>query len=115
MSDQTADAATKIVPFGAQGRDRRHHSDPLDESAQAILGLLNRAADVARDKCDRAMDAANKLSAQLRTAENRIKQLEEEAGYYRDRTARAEQWLMHISQEIENRFFEGRSVASSGR
>jgi hypothetical protein len=47
---------------------------------------------------------AQKLSHQLRTAEDRIAELEAEAETYRERAERAEQWLHKVYAEMEDRF-----------
>ena len=47
---------------------------------------------------------AQKLSHQLRAAEERIAELEAEAEAYRQRSERAEQWLHRVYTEIEDRF-----------
>ena len=47
---------------------------------------------------------AQKLSHQLRAAENRIAELEAEVGIYQDKADRAEQWLHKVYTEIEERF-----------
>ena len=114
MNDRAGEGTKKIVALAPQGKDQRNQSDPIDQSGHAILGLLHQAADISQDNCDRAMDMANKLSAQLRAAEDRMRQLEREAVYYRERTARAEKWLTHISNEIESKFFEGRLAEHQG-
>jgi hypothetical protein len=46
---------------------------------------------------------AQKLSHQLRAAEDRIAELEAEIGIYREKTERAEQWLHKVYTEIEER------------
>ena len=95
-----------IVPFAPKGKvPVSDAADPLDAAGRAILGLLNRAADVAEANSQRAVDMAQKLSAQLRAAEAQIKQLEGDARYHEDRADRAERWLQHISSQIEQRFF----------
>jgi hypothetical protein len=53
---------------------------------------------------------AHKLSMQLRTAEDRISQLEAEVGLFRDRAARAERWLQTIQNEIEEKLIAPRSA-----
>jgi hypothetical protein len=64
---------------------------------------------------------AQKLSHQLRAAEDRIAELEAEVELYRDKADRAEQWLHKVYTEIEERFIrqptEKRRAmsASSGR
>ena len=43
---------------------------------------------------------------QLRTAEDRIAELEAEVGIYQDKADRAEQWLHKVYAEIEDRFLQ---------
>ena len=51
-----------------------------------------------------ALDQAQKLSHQLRAAEDRIAELEAETQIYQERAERAEHWLHKIYTEIEDRF-----------
>jgi DNA repair ATPase RecN len=69
------------------------------------LALIQKASDMARDDCARAMDMAHKLSFQLRAVEERMRELESETARYRDRAARAEAWLVRIRSELEQMFF----------
>ena len=55
---------------------------------------------------------AHKLSFQLRTAEERARELEIEATHFRDRAARAEEWLLRIHNEVEHKFFEKKDRAT---
>jgi DNA repair ATPase RecN len=80
--------------------------DRVDAAGQTILGLLNRVADVADENSKHALEIAHKLSRQLRAAEERIADLEADLRHYQSRAERAEQWLQHISAEIEQRFFD---------
>ena len=66
--------------------------------------LLNKAADVAEENRRHAIDMAQKLSNQLRAAEDRIAELEAEVAAYQERAERAEQWLHRVYTEIEDRF-----------
>ena len=50
------------------------------------------------------METAQKLSHQLRAAEDRIAELEAEVNAYQERAERAEQWLHRVYKEIEDRF-----------
>jgi predicted nucleic acid-binding Zn-ribbon protein len=56
---------------------------------------------------------AHKLSIQLRTAEDRISQLEAEVELSRDRAARAERWLQTIQNEIEEKLIAPRSAITA--
>jgi hypothetical protein len=60
---------------------------------------------MAEENSQRALSVAHELSLQLRSAEDRIKDLEADVRHYRDRTDRAEKWLHQIALEIEQRFF----------
>ena len=76
----------------------------LDSAGQAILKLLHKAAGAAEADSRQALETAQKLSSQLRAAEDRIAALEAELQLHRDRADRAEEWLSKISTEIEHRF-----------
>ena len=52
------------------------------------------------------MDMAQKLSHQLRSAEERIAELEAEVAAHEERADRAEQWLHKVYTEIEDRFLD---------
>ena len=47
--------------------------DPVDKAGHAILGLLHQAANTAEATKQQAIEIAQKLAAQLRAAEDRIK------------------------------------------
>jgi hypothetical protein len=90
----------------AISRDRDSAGDDigqLDSAGQAILKLLHKAADAAEANSRQALETAQKLSSQLRAAEDRIAELEAEVQLKRDRADRAEEWLRKISMEIEDR------------
>jgi|ERR1043166_3888304 exonuclease VII small subunit len=106
MSERAPEAVQKIIPFAPTNKVVRDETDPMDRSGQAIVSLLQQAADTANSNCERAMDLAHKLSMQLRTAELRIRELEEDVRTYHDRAQRAEQWLARIYKDIEDRFFD---------
>jgi cell fate (sporulation/competence/biofilm development) regulator YmcA (YheA/YmcA/DUF963 family) len=77
--------------------------DQLDSAGQAILKLLHKAADAAESNSGQALARAQKLSSQLRAAEDRVAELEAQVQQYRERAERAEEWLRKISTEIEDR------------
>jgi hypothetical protein len=68
--------------------------------------LLHKAAGMAEANSKHALDMAQKLSHQLRAAEDRIAELEAEVGIYQDKANRAEQWLHKVYTEIEDRFLQ---------
>jgi hypothetical protein len=94
-----------VIPFALSTKNVPVNE--LDKSGQTVLQLLHRAADVAENNSRHALEMAQKLSHQLRTAEDRIAELEAEAESYRERAERAEQWLHKVYAEIENRFLRG--------
>jgi DNA repair ATPase RecN len=123
MSPRAPDVSEQVVQFAPKER-QRNDGDTLDQVGQAIVGLLQHAANVsneacgralgavdklsirlrdAEDRCDRAVSAAEKLSNELRGANDRINQLQAELKLYHDRAERAEKWLTRIYQEIDPR------------
>ena len=61
---------------------------------------------MAKDDCARAMELTHRLTFQLRAAEERVRALEDEVAHFRDRAARAEDWLRHIHRKVEQTFFQ---------
>ena len=87
-------------------RRARRQQLRLDKAGQTILQLLNKAADVAEQNSRHAIDTAQRLSHQLRAAEDRIAELEAEVEAYRQQAERAEQWLHKVYTEIEDRLLD---------
>ena len=92
-----------VVPFAPKNA-ASNDADQLDRAGQTILQLLHKAAGVAEENSRYALDMAQKLSHQLRAAEDRVAELEAEVQLYRDKADRAEQWLHKVYTEIEDRF-----------
>jgi len=67
-----------------------------------VIGLLKEAADISKENIERSMTVAHRLSLELRTAEDRIRELEGEVERLESRATRAEQWLGTIKKEIED-------------
>ena len=107
MSENGADTPEQVVKFEPKARPRTYDT-PLEEVGQAIVAKIQKAAELANEKCDHAMRLAHKLSMELRGAEDRINQLEAEVQLFRERAARAEGWLQAIHKEIEEKFITPR-------
>src|SRR6476620_11576520 len=104
MSAYAPDKAATVVPFAPTPKGQQPEV-VADESGRTIVALLHKAADMAKEDCARAMDLAHKLSFQLRDAEERARELEAQATYFRERAVRAEDWLLRIHNEVEQTFF----------
>src|SRR5439155_16224089 len=74
-------------------------ADPMDQVGQGLLALVQQAANISKENADRAMSRAHKLAIQLRAAEDRIAQLQEEVDHLQTRATRAEQWLENEIEE----------------
>jgi hypothetical protein len=111
MSSYAPDKPTTIVPFAPGSKGQPDANIVADDSGRAIIALLQKAAEMAKDDCARAMDLAHKLSSQLRAAEERARELEVEAANFRDRAARAEEWLLRIYNEVQDTFFQKKDPA----
>jgi hypothetical protein len=97
-----------------QERTSTSDDDQLESAGQAILKLLDNAASATEANSRRALATAQTLSSQLRSAEDRIAQLEAEVQLYREKSARAEVWLRKISAEIEDRLGNGSAEEQRG-
>jgi hypothetical protein len=95
-----------VIPFAPAAKNAAtpDSADQLDNAGHTILRLLHKAAGVAEANSQHALEMAQKLSHQLRAAEDRIAELEAEVGIYQDKAERAEQWLHKVYTEIEDRF-----------
>src|SRR3984957_8527213 len=102
-SNGEAYESDSVVPFAPKNA-ASNDADQLDRAGQTILQLLHKAAGVAEENSRHALDMAQKLSHQLRAAEDRVAELEAEVQLYRDKADRAEQWLHKVYTEIEDRF-----------
>src|SRR4051812_17394480 len=106
MSVPGSERPATVVPFSPTGKSHPDANIIADDSGRTIVAMLQRAAEMAKEDCARAMDLAHKLSFQLRAAEERARDLEAEATHFRDRATRAEAWLLRIHNEVENTFFQ---------
>ncbi len=105
MRVQTAETPASVIAF-APKKGTPDATVVADDAGQHIVALLQKASDLAKADCQRAMDRAHRLSSELREAEERARKFEAEAHYFRDRAARAEEWLIRIESELQQTFFQ---------
>jgi hypothetical protein len=111
---------SQSVPTISRGENGASHkgASQVDSAGEAILKLLHKAAGAVEAHSRQAVETAQKLSSQLRAAEDRIAELEAEVHRYREKSERAEEWLRKIFMEIEDRLVkepEERRRQMSGR
>jgi septal ring factor EnvC (AmiA/AmiB activator) len=102
---------------GSQGKVSTSEADTVDRSGGAIMALLQQAADIAREDCERAQAMAHELSLRLKAAEDRSEKLQAQVKQLETKVAHAEHWLARVYNEIDSRFFkqqrsEGQRAAS---
>jgi hypothetical protein len=105
MSDRGSGPTQAVVPLAPKLNARSDPSDPLEKAGHLILDMVGQAASIAEASYQQAAEMSGKLSAQLRGAEDRIRELEAIVRQHEDRADRAERWLHHVSVEIEQKFF----------
>ena len=66
-------SSTEVVRFAPQQKQRAE-LEPIDQTGHAVISLLQEAADIADENIERAMTVAHRLSLELRTAEDRIRE-----------------------------------------
>jgi hypothetical protein len=76
---------------------------PAQQSGQAIVSLLQQAADVARRNEERAKAQARHLADELRAAEERCRLMEARLRHFEARAQEAEDWLVRIHDEVQER------------
>jgi len=106
MSANASNKTATIVSFAPILDGQSDANIVADDSGRAIVALLQKAAEMGEGDCARAMDLAHKLSSQIQVAEERASELEAEAAHFRNRALRAEEWLQHIHNEVEQAFFQ---------
>jgi len=79
-----------------------------DDAGEHIVALVQQASNRAKEDCQRAMDLAHRVSSELRATEERARAFEEESNYFRDRAARAEEWLVRIESELQQSFCQNK-------
>jgi chromosome segregation ATPase len=107
MSNNNGVGAPKAVIPLAPKLNGKSQGDELDRAGHAIMDALRQAIGAAEAKHQQAVEKTHQLSAQLRSAEDRIKELETRVWHHESRAERAEDWLYQISVEIEQKFFDG--------
>jgi hypothetical protein len=100
--DQRPTDTSEMLALAPRQRPQ-HETHVADEAGHAVVALLREAAKVSAESVERAMSMAHKASMQLRTAEDRITQLQAEVERLRARADRAERWLETIRQEVEDK------------
>jgi hypothetical protein len=110
MNQRSTNTPEQVLKFAPKEKPR-DTGDPTDQAGQALVALLQQAADLSTDNCERAMMLARKLSLELRAAEDRIKELQGAIDHYEKRAVRAEQWLQRILKEVEEKLIVPMTVA----
>ena len=107
MPVQTSETQGSVVAF-APKKSQQGSTMTTDDAGQHVIALVQKASDMAKADCQRAMDLANRANSERRAAEERARAFEEEANYFRNRAARAEQWLALIESEVQQAFFQNK-------
>jgi len=107
MRVQTVETPASVIAF-APKKWSPDATMVADDAGQHIVALVQKASDMSRADCQRAMDLAHGVSSELREAEERARKFEVEANYFRDRAARAEEWLVRIESELQQTFFQNK-------
>jgi hypothetical protein len=107
MVERAGEVPEQVRKFAPKQRVRAD-GDPTDMAGHALIALVHHAADVSDENCNRAKAVVEKLYAQLRAAEERLRQLEAEVEFHRNRAVRGETWLQRIQQEVEKNLIGSR-------
>jgi len=97
MSDRGSGPTEAVIPFAPKLNARSDPSDPLEKAGLLILDMVGQAASIAEANYQKAVEVSRNLSAQLRGAEDRIRELEATVRQHAERADRAERWLHQVS------------------
>jgi hypothetical protein len=105
------DDGSKVLRVGSFGKsETKSEADDLDRSGDAIIALVQHAADVTREDCDRAISRAHQLSLQLKASEDRADKLDAKVKQLEEDARKAQYWLTHIYKQIEGKFFQEKDL-----
>jgi len=110
MSSREPVAAEAPIPLAPKLSAKPYGGDPIDQAAQAILGLVHRTAADAEAKNKQILGKRQGLSGDLRAAVERIRELEAQVRHHEERADRAEKWLYRIALEMEQQFVGGEAA-----
>src|SRR3981189_893024 len=96
MGEHAPEKSESVIPFAPAPKAGPEGNFVAEDSGRVIVGLLQKAADMAKEDGARAMDVAHKLSFEIRAVEERAREAEVEAAHFRDRTSRAEAEAVHF-------------------
>ena len=105
MRVQAGETPASVIAFASK-KPAADTTMAADDAGHHIVGLLQKASDMAKAECQRALDLAHRVSSELRDAEERARKFEAEAHHFRDRAARTEEWLVRIERELRQTFFQ---------
>jgi hypothetical protein len=108
MNEGQIEAHEQVRKFAPKRKPRnesrpRNDDNPTDEAGEALIAMLHEAARLSDENRRRLGNLIDDLSRQMQAAEDRIVQLEHDLEHFRVRAARAEEWLLVIEKEIEQR------------
>ena len=104
MSEDSSEKSVTVIPLAPPPKAQTADA-VVEEAGRAIVAMLQKASEVAKEDCDRAMDTVHRISYQLHRAEERAREAEAELAHFRERATRAEAWLLRIHNEAEQVFF----------
>ena len=70
MGEHAPDKSEAVIPFAPAPKAGPGGNLVAEDSGRAIIALLQKAADMAKEDCARAMDVAHKLSFEIRAVKN---------------------------------------------
>jgi hypothetical protein len=104
MRQGAADRPDNVLNIPQPPREgARSQELPAQRSGQAIISLLQQAADAARRNEERAKAQALHLADELRASEERCRAIEARLRHFEARAVEAEEWLLRVHAEVQER------------
>ena len=112
MNHGVTDTPEQVLKFAPKEK-AANKSSQLDDAGEAIVAQIRTAADLVKDDCDLAISSRPQAFNGTQSDRRPDTSNGVEVEHWRDRAARAEQWLRTIQQEIEEKLLTRRSFSGA--
>jgi hypothetical protein len=95
-------------------KQERRIDESIDLFGNAIIAMLQKAAELSSNEWATTTTLAINLSHQLRVTEGRIKKLQSEVEHFEHRAVRAETWIQWFQRELRHKLIARRQAMECG-
>ena len=112
--DQSAVGSQKGPNKGAAAISN-DKAEAVEKLGAAIINLLRQGDEIAKQDAEIAFAKAHKVAVELRASEHLTDSLKSQVNALEQRARKAEDWLLQVRQEIEEKFLLSNTKPNSQR